>query len=168
MKNSKNSTGEKISVLINNNEANYGKVHDLSINPAPFIKTLHSVIKSESAKPFNDIHDVVHEIFNASSILADEYWQPYVRTGMSEDEKKRHLEERKKYERIYWRHSKDDPLSSRIESAIDTIENLAQSITQEKQSLYSLLTTKIWKISNKNGPVNTVPPPVVPPSGDPV
>jgi len=50
MKNSKNSTGKKIPVYINNDKATFGDVRDLSINPDTYVKASTELTKSISAR----------------------------------------------------------------------------------------------------------------------
>ena len=82
----------------------------------------------DSAKPFDDLNKIVHEIF-ASARMLSHYWKEQGRRAWrSEEEFNKHLEDMQKHESMFWEMGADkDPVLPRINAVISDIE--AQTVT---------------------------------------
>jgi hypothetical protein len=81
----------------------------------------------DSAKPFDELNKIVNDIFTSARMLSH-YWKEQGRRRWQSDEEfKRHLEEMRKHEAIFWAMSADkDPILPRVNAVISDIE--AQSL----------------------------------------
>ena len=77
----------------------------------------------DSAKPFDDLNKIVHEIF-ASARRLSYYWkQQGQRDWKNDEEFQRHLKEMQKYEAIFWEMNADEDLIvPRVNAVISDIE----------------------------------------------
>ena len=82
----------------------------------------------DSAKPFDDLREIINDIFEAATMLPY-YWQRQGHTPWkSEEERQNHLDEMHKYERVFWHLGKDDPIEPRVDAIISDIEKQTSSI----------------------------------------
>ena len=104
----------------------------------------------DSAKPFDDLHKIVNEIFLSARMLSH-YWKQQGRRDWKNDKEfQRHLEEMYKYEAIFWEKSADtDPVIPRVNAVISDIE--AQSLKIIEQQTISQRIRQ-WFIRPKNNP----------------
>ena len=77
----------------------------------------------DSAKPFDDLHKIVNEIF-ASARMLSHYWKQQGHLNRKTDEEiKKDLKELRKYEAIFWEmRSDEDPIIPRLDAVISHIE----------------------------------------------
>jgi hypothetical protein len=83
----------------------------------------------DSAKPFDDLHKIVSEIFSSARRLA-RYWKDQGRRTWQNDEQfQQHLTEMRKHEAIFWEMSPDeDPIKPKLDATIADIEAHALKI----------------------------------------
>ena len=81
----------------------------------------------DSAKPFDDLHKIVNEIFVSARMLSHYWKEQGRRQWQSQAEFEKHLEEMRKHEAVFWEKSSDeDPIIPRVDEVISDIE--AQSL----------------------------------------
>jgi hypothetical protein len=101
----------------------------------------------EASVPFDDLRKIVNDIFISSQMLAD-YWKDQGRrTWKTEAEFKKHLEEKREYEAVFWEMSADrDPITPRVSAVISNIEDRCNAIIGKKTTLQRLWVwiSKLW------------------------
>lgn len=96
------------------------------------------------AEPFIQLNEITNEIFVSAKMLGRLWGRN--RSGVILNEKKREelYDKIDKYEQIFWEdYGEDDPIKSKIEQTIETIESVCNNIIVGKGSLYSLINKKI-------------------------
>ncbi len=90
-------------------------------------------IGKEKSAPFDDIREIINEILASARILA----RLWARGHFQSDEQKiQHRALLDKYEGIFWEGMIDnDPITPRLESAISNMEEICQSVIENKGSL---------------------------------
>ena len=82
---------------------------------------------SNAGKPFDELSQVLSDIFLSAQFLGDYFWQGKDRETMDEDERKKNLEETRYHEsRIWFKGAENDEISLRIQQAIEKIESMAE------------------------------------------
>jgi hypothetical protein len=77
----------------------------------------------DSAKPFDDLRNIVNEIFISARMLSHYWKEQGHRTWKSEKEFKKHLEEMQKHEAIFWEMNADkDTIIPKVNAVISDIE----------------------------------------------
>jgi len=103
----------------------------------------------DSAKPFNDLHGIVNEIFRAAHMLGRHYWRRQEQDTMTETQLKKHRIEMNKYEAVFWAcYDENDPIQKRVDEAITAIELVCRTVLEEK-SVGFILTEPLTRIFNK-------------------
>lgn len=96
----------------------------------------------ETETPFIELNKILNEVFLAAQMLGSYYWQRQGRVHMEGDEFKKHLEEKHKYEAIFWfQGEKRDEIGPRVEKVIKQIEDTTKSTLAEKDIWFK----SIWK-----------------------
>ena len=105
----------------------YGKRQDLFNKLYSMRYRYMARFGKDSAKPFDDLNNIVSEIFSSARMLAY-YWRDQGhRTWQNEEEFQRHLREMRKHEAIFWEMAPDEDLiKPKLDAAIADIE--AQSL----------------------------------------
>ncbi len=89
----------------------------------------------DSAKPFDDLHKIVNEIFLSARMLAYCWRDQGHRTWRNEEECEQHLKEMRKYEAIFWEMSPDkDTIKPRLDAVIADIEAHSLKIIGRKNA----------------------------------
>jgi len=87
----------------------------------------------DSAKPFNDVHGIVHEILGAAHMLGRHYWPRQGRVSMTEAQFEKHLAEMNKHEAVFWAgYDENDPIHKRVDEVIIAIEKVCRPVLEEK------------------------------------
>lgn len=82
-----------------------------------------------ASEPFNDISNILHEIFVSARMLGSHYWPRQGRVAMSEEEFEKHLDQMQKHEAVYWYMGDDkDQISPRVKEAVSKMESIAQDV----------------------------------------
>jgi len=85
----------------------------------------------DSAKPFDDMHKIVNEIFISARMLPHYWKEQGQRDRKNDQEFQRHLEEMHKHEAIFWEMSPDkDPIMPRVNAVISDIEAQSNRIIE--------------------------------------
>jgi len=83
-----------------------------------------AVFGHDSVSPFQEIENVLKEIFIATHILAKIYW-PRQGKVMNEKEFEEHMNKMLEYESIFWGGLKDpDPIDTKLHTIIENIEEI--------------------------------------------
>ncbi len=87
----------------------------------------------DSAKPFNDLHGVVKDIFRAAKMLGGHYWPRQGRVSMTEKQFQKHLADMEKHETVFWAgYDENDPIQKRMDAVISSIELVCRPVLEEK------------------------------------
>lgn len=110
-----------------------------------------AVFGSKTEKIFKDVDDIMHDISYAANALATFYWPRQGRVSMSEDEFKKHLEEKDKYERIFWEMPQKDEISTKLQDIQNQLVVATKTCFEEPMKSYNFLTTSptTWFKRNK-------------------
>jgi len=93
----------------------------------------------DSAKPFDDLHNIVTDIFSASQMLTYYWMDQGRRTWKSKEEFERNLEGMRKNEAIFWERSPDkDPIKPKVDATIANIESQALKIIGRKNTFQEI------------------------------
>lgn len=83
---------------------------------------------ANSAKPFNGLNEIVHEIFLASNMLAD-LWKRQSRVPAAMDIPPGLQDAIREHEKIFWGWGgKSDPIFPRVDAAVHEIEEICQNV----------------------------------------
>lgn len=100
-------------------------------------------IGREKAKPFDDLNLLIKEIILSARQLARLWPERYFRT---EEDKKKHYEQIRKIERVFWdTFSEDDPINPKVNRLIADIEEVCKNVIMAKGTLHGLLNWPIKK-----------------------
>jgi hypothetical protein len=93
----------------------------------------------EKSKPFDDLNMVIRDIMLAARRLG-RYWRKGDDGHRTEEQRKRHFEDIRKAEAIFWEGSEDpDPIQVRVESLIKEIEGTCKAILTSKGTLFGII-----------------------------
>ncbi|MBU1147960.1 MAG: hypothetical protein KKD11_06360 [Candidatus Omnitrophica bacterium] len=125
-----------IFVRYNQNKELFNKIHSLRYR-------FMAQIGKEKAKPFEDLNKIVKEIISSARLLAILWPERHFTT---EEAKKKHYEQIRKTERVFWdTFSEDDPINPKIDKLMADIEEVCKSVIMAKGTLHGLLNWPIKK-----------------------
>jgi hypothetical protein len=87
---------------------------------------------AEAGEPFQEMHEVLNEIFRSARMLINHYWEPQVREFMSDDESQKHLEATLKHEAVFYclNEEDEDTISLRMRNAVQKVENITEDVVK--------------------------------------
>jgi hypothetical protein len=90
-------------------------------------------ISNSAAQPFEDLQRIVKDIWWSSRMLQDRYWPRQGRVAMTEEEKKKHLDEMFAHEAVIWsRFDPQDPVQLRVDTVVANIEALFRPVIDQR------------------------------------
>lgn len=93
---------------------------------------------------FKQTQGTLYKIFMAAEQLGKHYWQRQGRVQMSEDERKKHLEEMFKKEEIFWEsNSPDDEIKKDLANILAELEKVTAPAFRNESALYRILTRRL-------------------------
>lgn len=106
---------------------------------------------NEAAKPFDDIRNIIHEIFSAANSLAWIWEHGETYFGQSSQLEER-IKETRKYEKIIWdRISKDDPINPRLDQIIKDIDDICEPTLSYKIDFKIKFITSLFERLKRKG-----------------
>jgi hypothetical protein len=87
-----------------------------------------AVFGKKYERPFNIMNKVLGEIFSSARLLGTIYWKNQGRPFRSEEKFQNHLKEMEKYENIFWEHSEDDNINTKVNEAIAICEEVCHRV----------------------------------------
>ncbi|WP_143083926.1 hypothetical protein [Flexibacter flexilis] len=104
----------------------YEKEKDVFIQLSKLKYKFRAAFGQESIVPFEDLDNVLKDIFLAAHKLGNVYW-PRQGTKMSDDEINRHLKKMRDNQAIFWLNMVDpDPIEKRVNQIIENIEKICE------------------------------------------
>jgi hypothetical protein len=95
------------------------------------------------AQPFEDLNQIVHEILIAAQMLASLWPRDHFRT---EEQYERHQKQFEKHEAVFWEGlPEEDPINTKLEEIIATMDKTCREIITGKGTLYAFLNRSLWK-----------------------
>jgi hypothetical protein len=95
------------------------------------------------AQPFEDLYKIVKEVLLAARMLAQLWPRDHFRTP---DQYEQHQKLVNKHEAIFWEGlSEKDPINSRLDVIIETMEKTCREIITGKGTLHAVLNRPLWK-----------------------
>lgn len=90
---------------------------------------------SNASEPFDELNQILKEIFISAQILGTHYWRRQGRGRMNEEEFQKHLEEMHKHEAVFWfMGDEKDEITPRVRNAVEKIESIAREASSIKAS----------------------------------
>ncbi|MGH9897118.1 MAG: hypothetical protein ACREA0_35020 [bacterium] len=96
----------------------------------------------KAAKPFDDLHGILNDLFLASRMLATLWTR--TRTG-STPRDETHWAKVEKHESIFWDSGDDDPINPRLQAAVSNLELTCRAIIQGRGTLHGVLNIPIFR-----------------------
>lgn len=91
----------------------------------------------ESAKPFQDLRQILSKIFTASQTLSG-LWARQRSHFRTEEQENKHYEFRDKMEAIFWEGLADeDPINPKLDKCVSDIEKICRDIIQNKGTIHN-------------------------------
>ena len=91
-----------------------------------------------AAEPFEELNKIICEILLAARMLGNNYWQKQGRVEMVSVDFKKHLEEMRSYEAVFWCMDEDkDKILPRVRKAVEDIEGITKAafVSEDKDSI---------------------------------
>ena len=96
-------------------------------------------ISNSAAQPFEDLQRIVKDIWWSSRMLQDRYWPRQGRVAMTEDEKKKHLDEMFAHDAVIWSgFDPRDPVQVRVDTVVTSIEALFRPVINQRPTGFIL------------------------------
>jgi len=82
---------------------------------------------TDSGEPFDEIDQVIKDIFFSAHMLGSHYWPRQGRAEMNKEEFRKHLDEMHTHERVFWNMGEQyDEIGPRVRQAIEKLEKHAK------------------------------------------
>ena len=102
-----------------------------------------AVFGPETERIFSDINKTLTSIFTSANMLATHYWQRQGRVQMERDEFKRHLDEKRQHESIFWdRYNEKDKIREELSNIQKELERVTKPCFEEPMKTYTFFTKK--------------------------
>jgi len=104
-------------------------------------------IGKEEALPFDELRNIVNEIFVSARMLARLWPRDHYRT---DEAFQKHRDDIEKHEAVFWDGMSDeDPINGKLDSTIEKMESTCKAVISGAGTLHGLFNISIWKKANK-------------------
>jgi hypothetical protein len=105
------------------------------------------------AAPFEDLKKIANEVLVAARMLAQLWPRNYFRTN---EQYQQHTKQVEKYQAVLWEGmGGDDPINTRLDSIIETMEKTCRNLIMGKGTLYAFLNRPLWRSQKCSQPTDS-------------